>query len=658
MKKLLLGLLLVLMWTCTYEIKVRDGLVAYKLKQYDVALKYLPRDYEKAKTRAEKAKIAWMIAEAYRQNGRDEDALIWYENAKKDQYGPDALREYAYTLKRLERYREAETAFKELGIEIGSSYEFRREIVAAQQADVWKKIAYLSGFTVEATAWNSTKNDYSPYVMPSSEVAFTTDRYQDDKIKYSWTGNGFSDLVSVSKSGEVSRLASPINTGNNEGTAVFTLDGNEVFFTRCTGDRFAAARCRIWYSYKNEDATWAQPELLPNQIGEFNYGQPAISDNGATLILTVNDPTGYGEHDLAIMDKTRNGWSELRLLPRTVNTVGNDMFPSWNRDTLYFANDYLPGMGGLDIFRTWRLADGTWVSPQNLKAPINSGADDFCYAIDRTASRKDSLIEAGYFASNRANGRGGDDIYRFERRPPTILPPPVDTLKVVPPVKNINYEWLLDVYVVENIYADPTNPNSKILGKKPIKGATLKAQGKTFTISDEGKVRLSLEVGKNYPLAASAEGFLNKATNFSSVGFGKDPNNLVQIFETEIVLDKLFKDREIVLENIYYDYDRAEIRADAEPSLNALYEILRQNPSINIQLGSHTDCRGNDAYNQKLSQQRADAALRYLIEKGTDATRLSAKGYGESNPAESCDCAKCTEDEHQANRRTTFKIIE
>ena len=139
---------------------------------------------------------------------------------------------------------------------------------------------------------------------------------------------------------------------------------------------------------------------------------------------------------------------------------------------------------------------------------------------------------------------------------------------------------------------------------------------------------------------------------------GKDPANPIQKFEVELVLDKIFKYKEITLENIYYDYDKWDIRADAQPTLNKLAETLAQNPQIKIQLSSHTDCRGNDDYNASLSQKRAESAVNYLITKGIEPARLSAKGYGESQPAVSCNCNKCSEAEHQANRRTTFKVLE
>jgi outer membrane protein OmpA-like peptidoglycan-associated protein len=151
---------------------------------------------------------------------------------------------------------------------------------------------------------------------------------------------------------------------------------------------------------------------------------------------------------------------------------------------------------------------------------------------------------------------------------------------------------------------------------------------------------------------------LNNQANFSTKGIAKDPNQPIQKFEIEIVLDKIFKNKEIVLENIYYDYNKWDIREDAKPTLDQLSMILTRNPTIRIQLSSHTDCRGNDAYNAVLSQKRADAAVNYLITKGIESTRLTAKGYGESAPSVSCDCNKCSESDHQANRRTTFKIIE
>jgi outer membrane protein OmpA-like peptidoglycan-associated protein len=178
------------------------------------------------------------------------------------------------------------------------------------------------------------------------------------------------------------------------------------------------------------------------------------------------------------------------------------------------------------------------------------------------------------------------------------------------------------------------------------------------TVGEDGFFTLELAENSDYFFLASLEGYLANSTRFSTKGIAKDPANPIQKYEVEIVLDKIFRNREIVLENIYYDYDKWDIRPDAEPTLNRLADVLRQNPGIRIQLGSHTDCRGNNNYNEDLSQKRAQSAVNYLIGKGIDAGRLGALGYGETQPAVDCACSSCTESEHQSNRRTTFKIVE
>jgi peptidoglycan-associated lipoprotein len=270
------------------------------------------------------------------------------------------------------------------------------------------------------------------------------------------------------------------------------------------------------------------------------------------------------------------------------------------------------------------------------------------------------LIKSGYFTSNRPleTAKGGDDIYRFEQRVPPPKPPKVDT---VPP-KPLVYKFILEGYVLEKIFSEPSNPNSKILGRKPLSGAQVKAEWgskkQPFTVKDDGFFSMELAENTDYNFNATMPEYLANSGKFSTKGIAKDPNNPVQTFEIEIVLDKIFRNREIVLENIYYDYDKWDIRPDAEPTLNRLAEVLRQNAEIRIQLGSHTDCRGTDGYNQNLSQRRAQSAVNYLISKGIDPSRLSAKGYGESQPAALCACASCTEAEHQTNRRTTFKVVD
>jgi outer membrane protein OmpA-like peptidoglycan-associated protein len=181
---------------------------------------------------------------------------------------------------------------------------------------------------------------------------------------------------------------------------------------------------------------------------------------------------------------------------------------------------------------------------------------------------------------------------------------------------------------------------------------------RTVTVDEEGLFSIELKENTDYNFLASKENYLKNVNNFSTKGISKDPDNPELRFEIEIVLDKIFLDKEIRLENIYYDFDRWEIRDDAKPTLDEMIETLKLNSDIRIQLNSHTDCRGQNRYNEDLSQKRAQSAVDYLISKGIDPTRLVAKGYGENQLEVNCICARCTEAEHQQNRRTTFKIIE
>jgi len=653
---------------CNYTLTIKDGATAHERKQYNAAIPMLERDFGRAKTRAEKGRLAYQIADSYRNTGRDEAALKWFSLAYQNNYGAEALKGEAYSLKKLERYAEAKEAFKNLSIEIGSPYEYRKEIAACDNALGWLQIAGESGWSLASPPFNSPGNDFSPVYFSEGRIVFSSDRAAGTgKEAYKWTGNKFMDLfVAEPDAAAVQPFDAVLNSTGNEGTLCFSRDFAEVFLARSIGaykgdDQF----CKI-YTATRVVGGWSELRPMAFQKEKINYVHPTLSPDGNTLFFACNDPDGWGGYDLWAVqrnDNYENGWDAPKLLSRNINTPGNEVFPTFSGDTLFFSSDGLPGMGGLDIFRTFKLDRDAWSTPQNMKPPVNSGADDFGF-IATTEPRKNTplqpgdLLRSGYLTSNRPGGSGGDDIYRIEQRVPLPKPPKVDTT----PAKPLVFRMILEGYVLEKILTDPNDPNSRSMGRKPLPGAnvniTFGAKKQMVSVGDDGFFTLELAENTDYNFVAGKDGYLANSARFSTRGIPRDPANPVQTYEVEIVLDKIFRDREIVLENIYYDYDKWDIRPDAEPTLNRLAEVLRQNPDIRIQLGSHTDCRGNDAYNQELSQKRAQSAVNYLIGKNIDPGRLSAIGYGETQPAANCLCSRCSEAEHQANRRTTFKIVE
>jgi peptidoglycan-associated lipoprotein len=661
----------ILLGACAYTLKIKDGRTAFERKQYAIAIPMLSKAFGAEKTRRANGEIAFLLAESYNKTGQHSNAVDWYKKAFDYGYGYEALKAYAFSLKKMERYAEARDVFKTLGTEIGSPYEFKKDISTCIFAQSWVKEAPESGYRISLSDFNSPQNDFAPVSAPDGRIAFTSDRAMSSgKEKYRWTGQQFMDIFIVEPSGaSPQRFDNVLNSEHNEGSPCFNKDGTVMYFVRAVGAyKGDDAYCKIYFTQRLSDQeSWSVPVPLPFQKEKINYIHPALSPDGRTLYFACNDPEGWGGFDLYAVAQSNSldlGWDEPKALSRGINSSGNEFFPSFDADTLYFSSDGHVGMGGMDIFKTYKSEKNAWYPPINLKAPINSGMDDFGLLVTQTSAVKSSgwktgdLIRSGFFTSNRPNGSGGDDIYRFEQRVPAPKPPKKDTTIVAKPA----YKIILEGYVLEKILEDAANPNSKVLGRKPLENATVNADlaGKKqkLSLKEAGFFRLELAENSDYAFLANAEGFLANGAKFSTKGIAKDPNNPIQVFEIEIVLDKMFKNQEITLENIYYDYDRWDIRPDAEPTLNRLAEVLRQNPEIRIQLGSHTDCRGNDGYNETLSQRRAESAVNYLIAKGINPERLSALGYGEGQPSADCACNRCSEVEHQTNRRTTFKIVE
>jgi outer membrane protein OmpA-like peptidoglycan-associated protein len=664
MNKFFLFFLILSITSCAYTEKVRDGKTAFERKQYHVAIPMLEKEYKKEKSKAQKGKIAFLIAESFQKSGKIEQSLEWYKNAYDNSYGSEALRAYAQNLKFTEQYALAMQTYKELGIEIGSSFEVKKDLQSCQNALNWLSPKARSPYVVEKVTFNSPFDDYAPSHYIANQLVITSDRPNPDSPKnYKWTGRAFSDLFLIDKQNfTIKNFGSQINTLSNEGCATFNANQNLMIFTRSVaevknGDEYM----KLFYT-KREGVLWSSPKELAFCKEKVNYWHPALSSDASKLYFSANDADGFGGFDLYSVERKENGeWGEPKLLPRNINTFGNEVFPTLHNDTLYFSSDTHQGMGGLDIFKTYPLNSG-WITPQNLRSPINSGADDFALLVDNQAISEEKVVRKGFFTSNRKGGVGGDDIYSFKK---IVLPPlPIDSTSKpkTDNSKKPEFQMILDGYVLEKIYQQADNPNSKIIGRRPLINTPVTInfgkEKKSVLTNDEGYFTVVLSENADYQFTAMKPEYLTKSIPFTTRGIVQDSNNPIQRFEVELILDKIYKNKEITLENIYYDFDKSDIRDDAKPTLNALARILTENPSIKIQLSSHTDCQGNDDYNEDLSQRRAQSAVDYMISLGINTNRLSAKGYGETQPAVICVCAKCTDAENQANRRTTFKIVE
>lgn len=649
---------------CTFTRKVRTGMQAYEVKQFSVATELFEEEYAASQSKEDRAVLAYYAGESFTNLNDPASASEWYYKANSEGYGPEALERYADALKQQEKYPEAIAAYEALLKSSPGNAGYRSNITLCHQAMEWKKNK-ITSFEIAPASFNTPSSDYSPLPIAPGKVLFTSDRDSDESSdRYLWTGRSFSDLyVGNTNSEEVNPFDPVINSKENEGTASFSPDGSTMVFTRCYVDQDYDAWCKLMISYQRSGA-WTEPEPLPFIMEKVNYGHPAFAANGMTLFFSSDAEEGEGGHDLYFTQLSQgNSWATpINLGPR-INTIGEEQYPTIYKDTLFFSSNRLAGLGGLDIFKTYLDANNEWVPPINLRAPVNSGGDDFGFVVDTFAIPEENVIMEGFFTSSRGGSSRHDDIYSFTLK--GAIPgsdvadvPKKDSLKE----DNIDYQLFLSVKVVEPEFEIKDDPNSKRIGKKVLpNGPIIISDGLSDQrmVTDElGQLLLKLDWNKKYVFTARYRDHLAESFELNTAEVEKDPKKSIKTITQILELDPIFFDKEIVLENIFYDYDQWVIRDDAKPSLNDLAKILKTNPAIRIQLSSHTDCRGTDEYNLDLSQKRAQAAIDYLMSLGIPERRLVAQGFGESVPEIKCDCEQCSEEQHQKNRRTTFKIID
>lgn len=602
-------------------------------------------------------KAAIRLAECYLRMNRiaeAEQAFSWAISYPEATAGNKL--QYAQVLKRQGKYQDAAKWYVEYLLDNPGDQVATAELNSCDSLANYTRLSYA--YITDDPGQKGTYSDFSP-VYYKNGIVFCSERSRPEKAEQvsKWTGRSYIDLYyaeyvesgfepSVSKNqagpmGEIALVrksgytepvlfAPELNSTYNEGPACFSKDGNTIYFTRnLTGkkeelvtDKQQLNHLRIYRSVLS-DLGWSAPELLSFDDKNYSVGHPALSKDEKRLYFVSDKEGGFGGTDIYYSDYKDGRWSAPVNAGELINTAANEMFPVINVDEqgkeyLHFSTAGRPGMGGLDIYVA-EVKDNTIGKPQHLQAPLNSYGDDFGLVL-----KPDGLT--GMMSTNRGSVDGSDRIISFKKYIPEFF---VEITVYKKGTRSTLTNVALDITDLMN-------------NKKEI----------TFT-NQNGKVVRKMESNSELFVKARKDNFYAVSGQISNIG-----KVFSDTLRLALELDPIIINKPIRIDNIYYDYDKWNIREDAKPSLDNLVRIMKENPGIHVELSSHTDSRGKDAYNMKLSQKRAQSAVDYIISQNISSDRIYAKGYGESKLLNKCkNGAKCTEDEHQLNRRTEFKVV-
>ncbi|MDD2962608.1 MAG: OmpA family protein [Bacteroidales bacterium] len=638
---------------------------AFETNQYNTAIKLYRKAAGKVKDINERNRIAFQQAECFRMMNDRRKAEPFYRrlvNAKYETTKPEILLHLADILRSKETYEEAKELYERYIALVPDDHRGTVGLESCELAPQLKENPSRHEIT-PLNSINSRDNDFSAVYSNSAfnEIVFASDRKGVTGKKLDeWTNKGFSDLF-ITKNDVTGKWTTPItadaggmvNTEANEGQPFFNPRFNTMYFTRCYNEKKKKNGCKVMVT-KRAGTGWSEPtEIDLGGDSTTVIGHPTLTDDELTIVFSAELPGGRGGKDLWMANRKRktDKFGKPRNLGDIVNTPGNELFPYLRADTLlYFSSDGHAGMGGLDIFKTWMLKSSgeetkeNWKKPQNLSTPINSNSDDFAISFHAEA------MEEGFFTSNRVGGRGGDDIYSF----------------VIQPL----------VFTLQGIVRDDRT-------LQPVQGALVVMEGsdgKSYrsTTSEIGAYSFNKNQvlpNTNYKLTVSKEKYFTATGEETTLGL-ETSKDLVHDFRLIPVPQK-----PVVLPDILYDLGRWELKPQYQDSLQGLIQILEANPNIIIELAAHTDARDSEERNDALSQKRAQSVVDYLIVRGIEPGRLSAKGYGERQPRvlqsdvvkegytfkagsrlteafiDSLSGKQLKEAAHQMNRRTEFSII-
>ena len=583
------------------------------------------------------------LGNAYYFNSDFEKAVQSYEKLYQlqSELAPEYFYRYAQSLKATGKEKEAATILAKF--ENKSSDDSRSKRLK-NNTDYLEDIkANVGIYTIENAGINSKYSDYGSTIV-DNKLIFTSARDTGGvgQRKHAWTGEHFTNLYAAGVNGELIpsnpvRYDANVNSKFHEATPVFTIDGNTMYFTRnnyLDGKKGKDAnKVTLLKIYKATlvNNRWTNVTELPFNSNNFSTAHPALSPDEQTLYFVSDRPGTIGQSDLYKVAINSNGtYGEPINLGVEINTEGRETFPFVTKDNqLYFASDGHPGLGGLDVFTTKINNDGSFGEVENDGAEVNSPKDDFGYY-------RDSEINKGFFSSNRDGGLGSDDIYRFTSK---------DKCK----------------QILKGIVTDSATGET-LAGVQLI---LLNKQYKVIaeTTSDAlGYYAFDVNCRRTYHVRANKKDYTSKETKLRTPEVTGETKLDIQLESTicrVAVGDDLGKCFGIKM--IYFDLDKSNIRKEAALDLAKILDVLIQNPTIKLDIRSHTDCRQTAKYNMALSDRRAKATIAWLVSKGIDSSRLTGRGYGESQLINDCGCeptnaSNCTEEQHQMNRRSEFII--
>lgn len=625
---------------------IKDGDSASSLNLYSTGVVLYEKEFSAEKDLSKKKDIAEKIADTYVKINNISSAEKWYKTCIELNGRPETVYKLAMMQKRQERYDDAIRNFELYQRISGTAFEGRKQANQCKDARDWRKA--ISRYSLQNLSINTSADDYKLAPFGKDTFVFTSNISSNNSaMEDGWMGKSFQDIYTTIKNGSTFSTPTPFEEFNglfHESSVTFSADFQEAYFIRCNADEKSNQYCQLYYSNR-VSGKWQVPIKIELLGDTANIYDPCLSRDGTQLYFVSDALGGFGKTDIYVVSKTASSLGVPQNLGSIINTPGSERFP-WldERDNLYFSSDGQPGMGGLDVFRAPKLKGG-FKEPVNLRYPINSGYDDFGFYISKykPVNEKDTILSSGYLTSNRPGGKGGDDIYMFN--------------------EVWFNEFVLRVNTFENKYEVAENPESKIVGLQKLPKVKFELNSETtgnavFVTNDTGYyfTRLGRSMS-DYQLSATKPGYFAKTIKFSTNGLATKDSIFV-VVNVDVTLEKIFPQREIVIPNIYYDYDKATLRDESKVVLDSILNFFKENPDLQIEIGSHTDSRGSDAYNLKLSQARAQSVVDYLITKGVEQIRLQAKGYGETKPVNSCvNGANCSEEEFQKNRRTTFRVV-